>query len=310
MAKLYVIGGAATDIIGRPQQALILGDSNPAHIAIGFGGVGYNIAHNAIQMGGEVVFFTRFGRDVLGQLHHQRCRDLGLDVSFAEWADTRSATYVAVLDAQGDLHSAVADVDIVDDLSLASLKPLLASMQAEDLCVLEANLSAVLLNEVVKHIPARIAFEPISTIKAQKAHTLFKHIDIFKPNRLEAESLLKRSLDSPAAMKDALKQFQAWGVAEVLISDGAKGLYAAGAEGDFHAQGRALEALNATGAGDAFFGVYVSQRANQVGMREACALGMAASALTLQSEATVRSDLSLDRLHAYLLQDPIRFEAL
>ncbi len=297
MARLFVIGGAATDIIGHPFKPLIAEDSNPGQIHIGFGGVGRNIAENAVRLKSPVVFHSGFGDDILGKLNYQNCSDLGIDMRFSQWVKgARSAKYMAILNHQGDMHSAIADVSILDQLSIEDYQAVIDDMCEDDICVLDANLNQDILIRLVEKIPCRIAFEPISTTKALKAQPLFPRIDILKPNRLEAQALLGYELNSYARIHQALSDFLDLGVKEILISDGELGVYVAYQQTRLHLKHPVAQSTNATGAGDAFFGAYLGLRLKGHSIEEACELAMIAARLTIQCEDTVNPNLSLEAL--------------
>jgi len=294
MARLFVLGGAATDIIGHPFKPLIAEDSNPGQIHIGFGGVGRNIAENAVRLTTPVVFHSCFGDDILGKLNYQNCSELGIDMRFSQWvSNARSAKYMAILNHQGDMHSAIADVSILDEISIDSYQAILDDMSSDDLCVLEANLSQAILGQLVERIPCRIAFEPISTTKALKVKALYPHIKILKPNRLEAQALLGYQLDSIDRIHQALSDFIALGVEEILISDGENGVYVGYQTKRLHLKHPVVASVNATGAGDAFFGAYLGLRLKGYAIEAACELAMIAARLTIQCEDTVNPSLNL-----------------
>ncbi len=74
---------------------------------------------------------------------------------------------------------------------------------------------------------------------------------MIKPNRREAEAALERTLATPEAMAEALRELAASGVRTPVISDGAAGIYALAGNAVWHAQPPRLKAVNSVGSGDA-----------------------------------------------------------
>ena len=55
--------------------------------------------------------------------------------------DQRTSAFLAILDPDHDLHSAIADMTILNQLDQACLRPVLNSLQPEDLLLWDTNLN-------------------------------------------------------------------------------------------------------------------------------------------------------------------------
>ena len=75
--RVIVVGGANTDIGGKPAQTLVRHDSNPGRVTIRHGGVGRNIACNLAQLGLDVGLLTALGTDGLSATLQEDCRTRG-----------------------------------------------------------------------------------------------------------------------------------------------------------------------------------------------------------------------------------------
>lgn len=299
MAKLYCIGGTTIDLVGRPYQKLNLYDSNPGKVKLSLGGVARNIAENAVKLDTEVVLMSLFGKDALGQFAHQQCQKLNLDLHYSRFIEhSDTASYLALLDDKGEMFLGLADMEILGQFEEADFDTIIQAMNPEDYCSIDTNLSEELLERLCERIPAKIVMDPISSNKAHRAKRILKHLDVFKPNKMEAEILCGFTLDTEEQIFKALTFFHQQGVKEMFISAGEAGIYAQVDDEQYHFSHDAIPVINTTGAGDAFLGVYLSQRIRNKSWIEACRLGICASYLTIQDNETV-----LENLSAQVLED-------
>lgn len=244
---IAVIGGMNADICGRPAGRLILRDSNPGRVSVRPGGVGRNIAHDLRLLGEEVRFVTAAGDDHYGALLRRSCASLGIDLSLSpELPGRRSSTYLYVTDEDGDMQAAVADMEILRELTPARLEPLLPALNACAAAVLDANLEEESLRFLTERLTVPVYADPVSTGKAPRLERSLERIFCLKPNLLEAEALTGEREPEKAAAA-----LLARGVKRVFLSMGAAGMLAAQGETRLSLPCERARVLNTTGAGDA-----------------------------------------------------------
>ena len=117
-APVYVIGGVNMDISGTPAETLRPGDSNPGRVSLSPGGVGRNIAENLSRLGRRVSLITILGNDPYADVIREHCRNVGIDLSMS-FTDPlgRTSTYLCLNEQNGDLHAAIADMAICEQLT-------------------------------------------------------------------------------------------------------------------------------------------------------------------------------------------------
>jgi tagatose 6-phosphate kinase len=117
---------------------------------------------------------------------------------------------------------------------------------------------------------------------------------VVKPNRAELEKTFGMSLESDAALGDAMGSLMNAGAHSVVITAGSQGAFAMDERCRFRVRSPKVEALNSIGSGDAFTaGLAVALAAGQ-SLRDACKLGTAcgaANALTLMAGDVRISDV-------------------
>ena len=125
-APIYVVGAVNMDLTGTPAQTLRPGDSNPGRVTLSPGGVGRNIAENLRLLGRKVSLITVMGNDAYAGLIREHCRNVGIDLQYSLTDPlAQTSTYLCVNESNGDLHAAVADMAIYEQLTPDRLKPLL-----------------------------------------------------------------------------------------------------------------------------------------------------------------------------------------
>lgn len=297
MPKLFAIGGATVDLVGSPKKPLIYQDSNPGSVKLSYGGVARNIAENAVRCNTDVSLMVLFGDDPFGQLCYQYCESLGIDLSFSKTLENeRSATYLALLQNDGEMNCAIADMEILGKLQPNDFDSGIETMNAHDYCSIDTNLSVEVLEMLCQKIPARIVMDPISSQKAIKAKSILKYLSVFKPNLMEAELVCGCQIKNEEDIIKALDYLVSQGVKEPIITCGEKGVYISNGIEKIHLYHDVVQTINTTGAGDSFLGVYLSYRLKGFDWIEACEWGLCASYLTVQSEDTVVKTLSEETL--------------
>lgn len=215
------MGGANTDIQGKPKAAFIPGDSNPGLVARSFGGVGRNIAENLARLGMDVELIAPLGRDAEGEALLADCRTKGIGTTHCLCSRAQSPTYLCVLDESGGLVGAIADMEAMEELSPAWLSPLRPLISGADYLVADANLPRETLAWIAENfgpkargkadgmIPVktgpRLYLDPVSRTKARKLIGLAGSFDCLKPNRAEASLLAGGEKGDCAALCEAME---------------------------------------------------------------------------------------------------------
>lgn len=98
---------------------------------------------------------------------------------------------------------------------------------------------------------------------------------LVKPNRAEAETIVRHRLDSPARIKKALRHFHGRGVRVVLLSLGARGAVASDGNNIWYARAPRVRAVNDVGCGDALLAGFIQAHCAGKSLPEALRRGVA-----------------------------------
>ena len=284
-----VIGGINVDIWGSPSGEFRLYDSNPGRVALRPGGVGRNIAHNLSLLGMRVDMLTALGGDSYADFIRSHCRVAGIGLGLAEcFPEERSSTYMYITDGEGDMVTAINDMDIVNRLSPEVVEKRLELINGYDAVVIDANLPEETVKYIAEVCTPLLYADPVSCAKASRLIPALGRLRAIKPNHAEAEVLTGCS-DPEAA---ALKLVEA-GISKVFVSLGENGIISADSSGVLlHTPAEKAAVVNTNGAGDSACAAVIFGDAQGMSLEEISRLAVSAGALTASCEETNNPSLA------------------
>ncbi len=289
---MWIIGGANIDILGTANTELIEGDSNPGKIELRYGGVARNIAQKIALLGGEPIFITCFGSDHYGSLLKEDCQKLGMDISYSveiseeEDPEHRYGTsfYLALMNHDHDMKIAMNDMEIMDRLDKDALSRAIKEMKEEDFLILDANLKEEMISYILDHAPCHVTVDPVSIAKIGKLKNHLEKIDIFKPNRIEAQHLSGMEIKDEETGKKVVRWFHNQGIKEIIITMADKGVLLGTEEKIIKLTHRPILMDNATGGGDSFLGAYTLRRSENHTPEEAVKFAITAAVMNIEAD--------------------------
>ena len=281
---VVVVGGANLDLKARTTAAALRGTSNPGTLATSPGGVGRNVAENLARLGTPTVLVAAVGSDHFGDDLLDATAAAGVDISHVRQVPGPTGTYLAVLDASGDLAVGVSDMAATATLGPDHLDPGL--LAAADLVVLDGNLRADTLVrawQLATEAGVRVVLDPVSVPKAALVAPLLGEHPLWcvTPNS-----------DELAVLGGTVAGLHQRGVQHVWVRRGAEGSLLSGPDGEVRLAAVAGEVVDVTGAGDAMLAAFCHAVLGGADPARAAAYGHAAAALTVASPQTVRPDLT------------------
>ncbi|RVU82836.1 winged helix-turn-helix transcriptional regulator [Leucothrix sargassi] len=299
---ITVIGGANVDIQGKPDQRLLMEDSNPGCIQTSLGGVGRNIADNVRKFDLDTRLITAVGDDSEGAMVKGNARDLGIDMELSIISNEHStSTYLYVLDERGELVVAVSDMSVVKQLTPEYFKKLIKKIEHSPYTVLDANLPQSSIEYLAKTlVKTKLVLDPVSVSKAVRVKDVLEKFYAIKVNKAEAEALTGLSLDSPEQVSKAAKLLVATGVERVFITLGSQGVYYQDQAAGFFREAIPTDVVNATGAGDAFTAAMIYGFTQQLSHEALVDFCIGASTVALGDAQTIASNLSVEAVNTIL----------
>ena len=298
------IGGANIDLCGRSYAPIEPCDSNPGEIEISAGGVTRNICDNLARLGADVKLVSAVGDDLFAQIICEQSAQAGIDVSHIYHTPGRSSSmYLAILDNSGDMHVALSDMHVLQNLPLDYLERKRELIANAAVVVTDPCMKAERFERVLSYCrPGQIVcVDPVSTAYARALIPYIGQIHTVKPNRLELEILAGQPVDTDARLESACETLLNRGVQRVFVSLGAEGCFYMDDTGAvLRRKLRPAKMVNASGAGDSFAAAMLYATLQGYDAEKTLDYGMAAGIAAVTHERTINPNMSVPLLESIL----------
>ena len=302
--SVVVVGGANMDIKAHSNQPIELRTSNPGVAISTPGGVGRNIAENLARLGSPTHLVAPVGRDAFGDQIVAATRAAGVVLDHLIPSDDATGTYIAVLDASGELVVAVSNMRATDRLTVRQLMRSRDLLSHSTLLVLDGNIPeapAAWLLDFAAAVGVPVVMDPVSVAKARPLAQMLssqRPLLALTPNLDELSAILGEAVPpTRSGIARAARTLHDAGVRNVWVRRGVRGSVLSSL-GD---NGRAsvvtlpappVEPVDVTGAGDSMTAAFVHAVMRGDSPVDAARFGQMAAALTVASRETVRPDLT------------------
>ncbi len=295
--EIICIGGANVDRKFHLSKEVKLGTSNPAYVTATVGGVARNVGENLGRLGETIRLLTVAGNDTdwkLIQQHSTPFMDL-TSVGFVPGEATGS--YSAVLDPDGELVVAMANMSIYDSLTPSYLEPYDSLLVNAELIVIDLNCS----EETVEYIRQRallhgvgLVIVPVSSPKMTHMPKKLDGVVWFICNQDEAEAYTGIAIHTDEDWIQAVKVLLDLGAKNVAVTAGGRGVMAGSSESaiQHYAAIHKVQIEDVTGAGDAFVSGVLYGHLEGMDTEESIRCGLVNASKTLESSFTVRPELT------------------
>lgn len=280
---ICVVGSSNIDLISKVPRLPKLGETLVGHsFHLGYGGKGANQAVMAAKLGARVTMVTRLGRDVFGEGTLKNYREQGIDTTYVMFDETRFSG-VAPIFVDDNAQNFIV---IVPGANLG-LSP--ADAQAAAEVILAADLLVCQLE-----VPVETTLEAFRIAKSSKVRTilnpapaapipdeLLRLTDICAPNETETELLTGMPVQTLAEAEAAARKLCSRGAQVVILTLGERGALLVDGAGVEHIPAVKVDAVDPTGAGDAFIGSLAVYLGEGLAVRDAIRRANAVAALSV-----------------------------
>jgi pseudouridine kinase len=298
-SKVSIFGGAHLDRRGRISGATAPGASNPGSWFEEAGGGGFNAARNLARLGLEVSMISPRGGDAAGETVAQAAAAAGvIDYPFI-FLDRQTPSYTAILENDGNLVIALADMDLYRLFSPRRLQQhaMREVVSSSDLIVTDANLPEETLASLIERAAQEtkpLAAIAISPAKVVRLANSLAGVGFLFMNEAEARALTGRDVTEASEWPALLR---AIGLSGGVITRGGKPAIAFRLGEAVTVTPPALDTLgDVTGAGDAlaagFLAAYLGGEPLDICLRS----GVAAAGITVRSPLAVSEKMSREML--------------
>ncbi|TAM85081.1 MAG: winged helix-turn-helix transcriptional regulator [Jatrophihabitans sp.] len=308
---VVVVGGANIDVKAVSAARVTPATSNPGRSTMTPGGVGRNVAENLARLGVRTHLVSAVGRDDLADKLLRETMAAGVLLEYVHRADLPTGTYTAVLDCDGELVVAVADMAAVESLGPAQVNEARDVIAGAGLVILDGNLPPAALTharDLAAAAGVRTILEPVSVPKAAAlAASVAADLPLYAitPNRDELAALTGLPVRTDRQVRAAAADLHARGVEHVWVRLGRRGsLFSTASAKAVELAAVPTEVHDVTGAGDSMLAAFCYALLEGREPVEAARYGHAAAALTIASSHTVRPDLTPRLIQSALAPAP------
>lgn len=307
MAKrVMVFGSFIVDLMGRAPHLPAPGETvKGSFFKMGAGGKGFNQGVAAHKAGAEVLMVTKVGRDSFADVATEMMAQLKMDPSGLLYSDTEQTGTAIIMVDEGTAQNQIVVVPgacgCVNDADIAAVRGLLDDC-GYLVTQLETNVdAAVKMMELAHESGVKIILNPAPAHPLDDA--LLAKVDYITPNEIEAEILTGIPVTNEENAALAAGWFFARGVKQVLITLGSRGVFAATPEKQMLLPAFRVQAVDTTGAGDAFNGSFAAALAQGSDLWDAVRFANAAASIAVQRIGAAQSSPVRSEIEALLAQN-------
>jgi len=295
-AKIAVVGSANVDLITfndafpRPGETIF-----GRQFDMGFGGKGANQAVAARRCGAQVSMVAKVGNDLFGPATIANFQSLGIDATHVQIADGVSTGVAPIF------------VDSTGQNRILVIKGANETLSPEDVDAAAPLLSGSDTILLQFEIPLATVYHTIEFAKSHGIRCIvnpapaqpvdFKAIgmaDYLVPNESEAETITGIPIESLEDTRNCAQYLLAQGPTNVIVTLGERGSLLATSHTCELLPAFKVDAVDSTGAGDAFIGSFAVFLAEGFGDKEALARASLYAALSTTKVGTQKSFATRD----------------
>ncbi|ARO30402.1 carbohydrate/purine kinase protein [Rhizobium sp. NXC14] len=307
MKKILVLGGAHIDRRGRISGETAPGASNPGTWFEEPGGGGFNAARNLARLGFHVTMISPRGGDPFGELVGEAADFAGIDDRPFVFLDRKTPSYTAIIEKNGDLVIALADMDLYRFFvpRRLSIRWVREAFATHDLILVDANLPEETIAAIVakaNSLAKPVAAIAISPAKVVRLKPCIRDIDYLFLNEAEATAVIGLQPEDSGGWPPLLNEI---GIRNAVVTRGRRELVAICKDRAVALQPPIAETVaDVTGAGDSLAAGTLAALISGLPLEEAVRYGAAAAALTVQSRHAVNENLTPNLLNEALALVP------
>ena len=275
MPRIVVAGSLNMDLVMQSPRVPVLGETIPAGPFItSHGGKGANQAVACSRMGASVAMAGRVGDDAFGSELRESLEREGVDVSAVLTTEGCSTGVASIVVVEGDNGILIAPGanGMLSPEDIQTAAPLFKGASCA-LFQLEVPVGTVLEGlRLARQAGARTILNPAPF--RPLPDEAFSLVDFFIPNRIELEQF-----SGIPGLADGASMLQRRGASGIVVTAGKKGAWMFGDSGPVLVKAPVVDAVDSTGAGDAFVAAFAVALAEGRTPRDAVETAVCAGAL-------------------------------
>lgn len=284
MGRVFVAGSINMDVVATADRHPRIGETIAGHAVLYFpGGKGANQAVAAAKLGAPTTLIGRLGKDAFGQQLRAFLAAQGIDLTFVQiTAEAHSGTAIITVAAADNTIVVIPGANAL--VSAADVEA--AVLAKDDVAVSQFEIPLPAISAFFRRARAAGATTIVNPAPAiEFDRELLDLVDILVLNDTELGLLAKTELhdsDDDTRLIDAARSLQAGSDRIICVTLGKRGVVALVSGAPLIIPGRAVKAVDTTGAGDCFVGALAAQLAGGNPIHDALDYANAAASICVQ----------------------------
>ncbi|CDQ38700.1 ribokinase [Virgibacillus salexigens] len=289
MANIMVVGSYVVDLMSRtphmpkPGETVLGGP-----FQMGPGGKGSNQAVAAARQGANVTMVTKVGHDLFGDHAMENFTEESIDTTYVtRHTEEATGTAIITVDDQGE-NTIVVALGACGKITSTDVQGAEQRLEASDMVLVQLETSMDAIRTTIQL--ARKHNKPVILNPApfqQIDDDLLQDVAYITPNETEASLLTGIEVVDESSARKAAKQLIERGVHAVVITLGKQGCFVYdGSDDGTLVKGFPVQAVDTTGAGDAFNGGLATFIAEGMKLAKAVIRANAVAAISVTKTGT------------------------
>lgn len=299
---MVCIGAANLDKKIKAREVLRDHTSNPVSSKISVGGVVRNVAENLGRLEREVILISTVGNDPEWlRINTASSPFMNTDgVIVMEGQST--GCYIALLDSVGEMYLGLSDMSIYDSFTSQVLLKQQHLLRSADCIVIDLNCPRETVEFVCAYAQkqqTKLCIIAVSEPKMAHLPTQLSAVDCLFINKGELAEFVNETLDTEQKLMYAINTVLGYGVSQIILTAGSKNILVATKEQQKWYSVKHLDPfhiVDVTGAGDSFSAAFIDAWLRQQDVERCVLAGLTNAYYTIQSEFTVRPNLTKSQL--------------
>jgi ribokinase len=280
-ARIAVVGNINIDFLLRTKRLPAAGENLVAEeLQLQAGGKGANQAVAAARLGAQVLMIGRVGRDPFGTLLCQNLEREGVDVTHIAVDQSRPTGTAFVMILPRGENAILSALGANLELGPQHIEEAFSAIDELNLILVQMGIPLQSVDRVIqigadRNIPVLLDPTPLRNAMPR----LWRYATIVTPNQSEAEAMTGHPVQNVGSALEAAQAIHARGVKHVVVKLGPRGCVLFDEDGARRVKPYDVQAVDTTGAGDAFAAALGVALAEGHNLDDAAVLASAAAAI-------------------------------
>lgn len=307
--RIVVVGSYATGLMLKVKRLPSPGETVLASgYRVDYGGKGSNQAVGCARLGAEVLFVARIGRDNFGEMAMQLYREEGIDLAFVrETAEHPTGVGFILVEAGTGNNSIAIDPGANELLSAVDVAACDAAFQNAAVVLTQLEIRVEAAEAALARGRAHGAITILNPAPVRPLpQSLLQLVDVLTPNQTEAKVLTGRSPEATIAPEQVARDLLRAGVKNVVMTLGEHGALIVTQSAVSRVPAVQVEAVDTTGAGDAFNAGLATALAAGDSLESAVEFATIAGGLAVTKEGVIPSLPTRDEITQFRQSQTIK----